>query len=162
GLLQLGLEITVVEAAPRLMPQQLDDAGAGLLRRQFEALGVRVITGVAASALTGEGAVTGVKLPDGTVLDADLVVISCGVRANVDEARTAGLDVGRAIVVDDQLRTSDEHIYALGECAEHRGKVPGLVDPVYEQARLLADVLTEKDPNVSYAGSRVATTLKVL
>ena len=93
-----------------------------------------------------DGAVTGVRFKDGSTLDTDMVVISCGIRPNVEVAKAAGLAVERAIVVDDQLRTSDPAIFAVGECAQHRGKLYGLVDPVYEQARVLADVLTGAKP----------------
>src|SRR5262249_53086793 len=88
--------------------------------------------------------------------------ISCGIRPNVDEARAAGLLVDRGVVVDDQLRTSDDAVFAVGECAQHRGKVYGLVDPLVEQAKVLADVLTGVNPNAAYRGSRLATTLKVM
>jgi NAD(P)H-nitrite reductase large subunit len=162
GLLGHGLEVTVVEAAPHLMPQQLDPAGGDLLRRKLEALGLRVLLGRRTAALTGDGRVTGLRFADGSTLPADLVVISCGIRPNSDVAKLAGLAVERAIVVDDRLGTSDPNVHAVGECAQHRGTVYGLVDPVYEQARVLADVLTGANPDAAYEGSRLATTLKVL
>ncbi len=162
GLLGYGLEVTVVEVAPHLMAQQLDTAGGSLLQRRLEGMGVRVLTGARAEELVGDGRVRGVRLHDGATLDADMVVISCGIRPNVEEARAAGLAVERGIVVDDQLRTSDPGIFAVGECCQHRGKVYGLVDPCYEQARVLADVLTGAGPDAAYAGSRLATTLKVM
>src|SRR5262245_13197677 len=138
------------------MPQQLDEVGSGLLQRRLEAMGVRFLLGAAAAELTGDGTVAGVRFQDGSVLDSDMVVISCGIRPNVEEARQAGLLVERAVVVDDQLRTSDPAVYAIGECAQHRGKVYGLVDPVYEQARVLADVLSGARPDATYRGSRLA------
>jgi nitrite reductase (NADH) large subunit len=163
GLMTHGLQVTVVEVAPHLMIQQLDPVGGELLKRKLEAMGVEVILNAATTQLLGEdGRVTGLRFKDGTTLETDMVVISCGIRPNVDEARAAGLNVDRAIVVDDQLRTSDPAIYAVGECAQHRGKLYGLVDPVYDQARVLADVLTGKDPDKTYKGSRLATTLKVM
>jgi nitrite reductase (NADH) large subunit len=163
GLLSHGLRVTVVEIAAHLMVQQLDPAGGDLLRHKLEAMGVRVVCGAAAGAIVGEGgAVCGVRLKDGTTLDADMVVISCGIRPNVEVAKEAGLTVERAVVVDDQLRTTDPAAFAVGECAQHRGKVYGLVDPVYEQARVLADVLTGANPQSAYTGSRLATTLKVM
>jgi nitrite reductase (NADH) large subunit len=163
GLLSHGLQVTVLEIAPHLMVQQLDPAGGDLLKRKLEAIGVRVRCGTATAALVGEGGVVnGVRFADGSVLDADMVVISCGIRPNVEVAKDAGLTVERAVVVDDQLRTSDPAAYAVGECAQHRGKVYGLVDPVYEQARVLADVLTSARPQAAYEGSRLATTLKVM
>jgi nitrite reductase (NADH) large subunit len=163
GLLSHGLRVTVGEIAPHLMAQQLDPVGGALLRHKLEAMGVGVLCGAAAAALVGEGgAVGGVRLKDGSVLDTDMVVISCGIRPNVEVAKDAGLAVERAIVVDDQLRTTDPAAFAVGECAQHRGKVYGLVDPVYEQARVFADVLTGADPSAAYGGSRLATTLKVM
>ncbi len=162
GLLSHGLEVTVVEVAPQLMAQQLDATGGALLRHKLEALGVRFLLQTSATHVLGEGRVTGVRFQDGTALATDLVVISCGIRPNVEVAKEAGLAVERAIVVDDQLRTCDPAIFAVGECAQHRGRLYGLVDPVYEQARVLADVLTETRREAVYAGSRLATTLKVI
>jgi nitrite reductase (NADH) large subunit len=162
GLLAYGLEVTVIEVAPRLMAQQLDGTAADLLQRKLEAMGVHVLAGTTATHLEGDGAVSGVRLGDGNVLETDMVVLSCGIRPNVEEARAAGLAVDRAIVVDDQMRTSDPSVYAVGECVQHRGRLYGLVDPVYEQARVLADVLTGSRPDAAYAGSRLATTLKVM
>jgi nitrite reductase (NADH) large subunit len=162
GLLSHGLEVTVVEVAPHLMVQQLDPTGGELLKRKLEAMGVRFLLNTATTHLIGDGRVSGLRFKDGSTLETDMVVISCGIRPNVDEARAAGLVVERAIVVDDQLRTSDPSVFAVGECAQHRGKVYGLVDPLYEQARVLADVLTQAKPGAAYTGSRLATTLKVM
>jgi NAD(P)H-nitrite reductase large subunit len=162
GLLAHGLDVTVVEVAPHLMAQQLDPTGAALLRRKLEALGLRVLPGKTVTHLLGDGEVAGVRFRDGSTLATDLVVISCGIRPNSDVAKLAGLHVERAIVVDDQLRTSDPNVLAVGECAQHRGVVYGLVDPVYEQSRVLADVLTGAKPDAAYRGSRLATTLKVM
>jgi nitrite reductase (NADH) large subunit len=162
GLLSHGLEVTVIEVAPHLMVQQLDPTGGELLKRKLEAMGVRVLVNTATAHLLGDGRVTGLRFQDDTTLDTDMVVISCGIRPNVDEARAAGLAVERAIVVDDQLRTSDPAIFAVGECVQHQGRLYGLVDPVYEQARVAADVLTGANPDAAYRGSRLATTLKVM
>ncbi|MBI1913755.1 MAG: FAD-dependent oxidoreductase [Planctomycetes bacterium] len=163
GLLSHGLEVTVVEVAPYLMVQQLDATGGALLKRKLEAMGVRILLGTPTTHLLGEdGRVRGLRFQDGSTLETDMVVISCGIRPNIEVAQEAGLAVDRAIVVDDQLRTSDPNVHALGECVQHRGRLYGLVDPIYEQARVLADVLTEKRPDAAYPGSRLATTLKVM
>lgn len=162
GLLGFGLEVTVVEMAPHLMAQQLDAPGAALLQRKLEAMGVTFRLGARTTRLLGEGTVEGVQFADGSTIATDMVVISCGIQPNVAEARAAGLVVERGIVVDDQLRTSDPDVFAVGECAQHRGRVYGLVDPLYEQARVLADVVTEARPHTAYTGSRLATTLKVM
>jgi NAD(P)H-nitrite reductase large subunit len=163
GLLSHGVEVTVVEVAPHLMIQQLDPAGGALLKRKLEAMGVRILLEKATTHILGEnGRVTGLRFKDGSTLETDMVVVSCGIRPNAEVAKSAGLNVERAIVVDDQLRTSDPDIFAVGECAQHRGKLYGLVDPVYEQARVAADVLTEARPQSAYEGSRLATALKVM
>ncbi|MBL8792584.1 MAG: FAD-dependent oxidoreductase [Planctomycetia bacterium] len=163
GLLSHGLDVTVVEVAPHLMPQQLDTAGGEVLQRKLEALGLRFRLRTQTAEILGDASgIRGVRFQDGSELDADLVVISCGIRPNVETAKSAGLPVERAIVVDDQLRTADPAIFALGECVQHRGQLFGLVDPVYEQARVLADVLTGSQPQAIYQGSRLATTLKVM
>jgi NAD(P)H-nitrite reductase large subunit len=163
GLLSHDLDVTIVEVAPHLMVQQLDPSGAALLQRQLEAMGLQVRVNTTVTQLIGEnGRVTGLMLKDGSVVETDMVVISCGIRPNVEPARSAGLAVDRAIVVDDQLRTNDPSIFAVGECAQHQGRLYGLVDPVYEQARVLADVLTDANPSASYTGSRLAATLKVM
>jgi NAD(P)H-nitrite reductase large subunit len=163
GLLSHGLQVTVVEVAPHLMIQQLDAVGGDLLKNKLEAMGVQVLVKTTTTHILGEnGRVVGLRFQDGSTLETEMVVISCGIRPNIDEAKAAGLAVERAIVVDDQLRTSDSTIFAVGECAQHRGKMYGLVDPVYEQARVLADVITGAKPHASYSGSRLATTLKVM
>ena len=164
GLLSHGLKVTVIEIAPHLMVQQLDPAGGELLKAKLEAMGVTVMCNAASVAILGEnGAACGVAFKDGTTLSTDMVVISCGIRPNVEIAKEAGLNVERAVVVDDQLRTNDPAAFAVGECAQHRGKVYGLVDPVYEQARVLANVLTgSTNGAATYQGSRLATTLKVM
>ncbi len=162
GLLSHGVAVTVVEVAPHLMVQQLDPTGGALLKRKLEGMGVEVLLEKQTTAILGDGEVTGLRFKDGSVLETDMVVISCGIRPNVEEAKAAGLAVERAIVVDDQLRTSDPAIFAVGECVQHQGKIYGLVDPLYEQARVLADVLTGVNPSAAYRGSRLGTTLKVM
>ena len=105
---------------------------------------------------------TGVVFSDGSVLDCDFVVVAAGVRPAADLARRAGLAVGRGIVVDDHLACSGaDDVYAIGDCAEHRGQLQGLVAPAWEQARILAERLTGRNLQATYAGSRVATKLKV-
>jgi nitrite reductase (NADH) large subunit len=162
GLLSHEVEVTVVEVAPHLMIQQLDPTGGTLLKCKLEDLGVHILLEKVTTHLLGEGRVNGLRFKDGSTLATDMVVISCGIRPNMDVAKAAGLEVERAIVVDDQLRTSDPAIFAVGECAQHRGKVYGLVDPLYEQARVLADIVTDARSDAVYKGSRLVTTLKVM
>jgi len=155
GLAGRGLAVTLLHVREHLMERQLD-AGAGrVLRRTLGALGVDVITNARTTAVRDGG----LTLDDGRQVDADLVVLACGVRPEVGLARAAGLVVDRGVVVDDQLRTlSDERIYAIGECAQHDGQVYGLVAPAWEQARVLADVLTGR--TAAYGGTRAVTRLK--
>lgn len=160
GLLQHGLQVEVVHGMGHLMDVQLDAPGGAVLRRSVERLGVGVHLGSFASRVTGSRSVTGVGLADGREVAGDLVVLACGVRPQVELARAGGLEVQRGIVVDDALRTSDESVFAIGECAQHRGEVYGLVAPAWEQAAVLADVLTGRP--ASYTGSRLVTRLKAM
>jgi len=172
GLRAHGLDVTVVHSAPHLMNQQLDAAGGAVLRRSIEDLGVTVHTGTRTTAVTGEERATGVVLTDGAHVAADMVVLTAGITPNSELALHAGLTVERAIVVDDQMRCVDsgiaegeggapDGVYAVGECVQHRGVVYGLVAPLWEQASVLADVLTGADPTAEYHGSRTCTKLKV-
>ncbi|HZT74967.1 MAG TPA: nitrite reductase large subunit NirB [Terriglobales bacterium] len=161
GLQLRGCDVTVVHLPDTLMNLQLDAVGGRYLQRHIERLGVRVCVNRCARAVLGDGAVEGVEFADGSTLPANLVVIAAGVRPNVVLAREAGLEVRRGVVVDDQLGTSDPAIYAVGECAEHRGVVHGLVAPLLEQAKVLAAVLAgHRDER--YRGSIPAAQLKVM
>lgn len=160
GLLRSGLEVELVHGGEHLMDAQLDAAGGAVLRRAVEALGVGVHLGARASGVTGGGRVTGVRLADGRHVTGDLVVLACGIRPVVDLARQAGLAVDRGVLVDDELRTDDPAVFAVGECAQHRGSVYGLVAPAWEQAAVVADVLTGRA--ASYTGSRLVTRLKAM
>jgi nitrite reductase (NADH) large subunit len=162
GLMTHHLDVTIVEVAPWLMTVQLDEAGGAVLRQTVERLGLRVRTGTSTTQILGGRAVTGVRFADGTEQAADMVVISAGIRPNVELAKECGLTCERGIVVDDQLRTSDPAVYSVGECAQHRGVVYGLVAPLWEQTKVLADVLTGRAPDRAYAGSKLATKLKVM
>ena len=159
GLARLGAKTTLVHVMDRLMERQLDSRGAGLVKAAMEAKGVRVLLESDTAAVEGETYVRAVRLADGRVLDADLVVVAVGVRPAADLARAAGLAVKRGIVVDDALETSAPGVHAVGECAEHRGTTYGLVEPAYEQAEVLAR--RRGGEAVSYAGSLHATSLKV-
>jgi nitrite reductase (NADH) large subunit len=156
-----GLQVDLVHAMPYLMNMQLDPEAGAILKRSVESLGITVHLDVFATEVFGDGRVEGVGLADGRRIDADLLVVAAGVRPHSDIAVCSGLEVERGIVVDDQLRTDDPDIYAIGECAQHRGEVYGLVAPAWEHAKVLADVLTGTDPEAEYHGSRTATKLKV-
>ncbi|MBB5161487.1 nitrite reductase large subunit NirB [Mycobacterium sp. AZCC_0083] len=163
GLQNRGLTVDVVHAGPTLMNAQLDDLAGAILRRSVEGLGIGVHTGKRTTeVMTSDGRLSGIAFSDGEHLDCDMLVIAAGIRPNVGLAQRAGLTVERAIVTDDHMRSvDDDDIYVVGECAQHRGQVYGLVAPLWEQAKVLADHLTGTDPSSAYHGSRVATKLKV-
>jgi nitrite reductase (NADH) large subunit len=155
-------QVTLVHAAGHLMNAQLDAQAGAILRQSVEKLGIAVVTGAHTTEILGKQAVTGVRLEDGREIPCDVVVVAAGIRANGELAAASGLAVDRGILVDDQLRAQGERdIYAVGECVQHRGATYGLVAPLWEQARVLADHLTGRDPQAAYHGSRVATKLKV-
>ena len=159
GLARRGIDTTLLHVMDRLMERQLDHAAAGLVKRALEARGVRVMLKADTAAVEGGTRVERLRLSDGTVLPADLVVMSVGVRPSVALAKAAGLATSRGIVVDDRMTTSDPRIFALGECAEHRGQIYGLVEPAYEQAETLSRHLSGEA--ASYQGTALATSLKV-
>jgi NAD(P)H-nitrite reductase large subunit len=132
GLRRHGLGVTVVEVAPHLMPQQLDPAAAAMLAKELETLGIRSICGVGAERCGPAG----VKLGSGEEIKAELTVVAAGVRAETSLAEAAGIEVGRGVLVDDEMRTSAPSVWAVGECAEHNGTVYGLWAPVAAQARV--------------------------
>ncbi|WP_193047397.1 nitrite reductase large subunit NirB [Mycolicibacterium baixiangningiae] len=164
GLQNRGLTVEVVHAGETLMNAQLDDTAGAILRRSVERLGITVhMSKRTTEVRTGDnGTLRGIVFSDGSEIDCDMLVLAAGIRPNVGLAQRAGLTVERAIVVDDHMRSvDDEHIYVVGECAQHRGQVYGLVAPLWEQACVLADHLTGTDVAAAYHGSRTATKLKV-
>ena len=159
GLAKAGARVTLLHLMDRLMERQLDHRAALMLQRAVEARGIAVRLQAQTARIAGNSKVEGVELRDGTTIAADAVVVAVGIRANAALARTAGLEVGRGIVVDDHLETNAAGVHAIGECAEHRGCCYGLVEPAYEQAQLLARRLAGE--RASYPGSVLATNLKV-
>ncbi|MGD9656074.1 MAG: NAD(P)/FAD-dependent oxidoreductase [Methylocystis sp.] len=159
GLARRGVDVTVVHVMDRLMERQLDAAAADILRRLVEEKGVRVLLNANTVRITGSGRVERIEFADGRTMPADAVIFAVGIRPNADLARQTGLDAGRGVIVDDGLETSEAGVFAIGECAEHRGVCYGLVEPAYEQGRVLAMRLAGED--ASYCGSVVSTNLKV-
>ena len=160
GLVDQGMDVTVVHLAEWLMEVQLDRKAGGLLKADLEKQGIKFELQANTQEIIGQDHVEGIRLSDGRVLDADMVVMAVGIRPVTKEARAAGLEIGRGIVVDDFMKTSDPNIYAVGECAEHRSKVYGLVAPLYDQGKVLADHITGR-PTDGYQGSTTFTSLKV-
>ncbi|MEW1611455.1 MULTISPECIES: FAD-dependent oxidoreductase [unclassified Streptomyces] len=158
ALAECGAQVVLAQQGEHLMERQLDPEAAALLRVHLEALGVKVHTECRVRGLRcAEGAVRAVELTDGYELAADVTVLACGVRPRAGLARAAGLKVRKGIVVDDELRTSDPYVHALGDCAEHRSTLYGLAGPALEQADVLADVLAGRPAR--YEGTRALTRL---
>src|SRR5215217_3368523 len=160
GLIRRGMAATVVHLMDVLMERQLDASAGFLLTEALSERGVETVLNAQSEEVVGEnGRVTGLKLKDGRVLPCSLLVLAVGIRPNTALAREAGLEVARGVVVDDAMRTSDPYIYAVGECLEHRGQCYGLVAPIWDMCRTLAQTLTGDDG--AYEGSVLSTRLKV-
>ncbi len=163
GLMNHGCEVHVIHLSSHLMNAQLDVQGGAMLRRAMEAMGVTIHLGKSTAAVLGENHVTGIRFKDGTTLDCDMLVISAGIRPNAEIAQRAGLTVERAIVVDNHMRcVDDRNVFVVGECAQHRGRVYGLVAPLWDQAKVFADQITGRNIDAAYHGSKLATKLKVM
>ena len=160
GLINYGVSVTVVHLMDRLMEQQLDVMGAALLKREVERLGIGVILNTTATEILGDEKVTGIRLTTGQELSTGMVLICTGIRPNLELAKSAGLETRRGIVVNDRLETSVPDIYAVGDVTEHRGKTYGLVAPLRDQARVVADHLVGQK-KMCYEGTVCATILKV-
>uniref|UniRef100_UPI0011AF2006 FAD-dependent oxidoreductase n=1 Tax=Paracoccus sp. SY TaxID=1330255 RepID=UPI0011AF2006 len=159
GMAARGARVTVIHLMGHLMERQLDPAAGYLLQRDLEKRGITVHCKGATKAILGTDRAEAVLLEDGTVYPADLVCMAVGIRPEVRLANDTHLEVERGIVVDDALRTSDPHVFALGECVEHRGQVFGLVAPLYDQAKVLAKTLLGEA--AIFAPVQTATKLKV-
>jgi len=163
GLLSHGPEVHLIHLMPWLMENQLDETSGAMLRKSMEKMELNVHLNKSTRCVMGEDRVKGLAFADGEVLDCCMVVISCGISPNVEIARGCGLTVERAIVTDDQMRSIDDpNIYVVGECAQHRGKVYGLVAPLWHQGQVLADHITGRNQNAVYPGSKLATKLKII
>ncbi len=160
GLKARGMDVTVLHVMPTLMERQLDPAAGYLLQKAVEARGIEVLTRANTKAIIGDSKVEGVELADGTIIPATLVVMAVGIRPNTSLAKDAGLEVGRGIVTDDKMLTSDPDIFALGECAEVGGNVYGLVAPLYQMARVAAAGLAGASDD-RFVHSETPTKLKV-
>ncbi|MFJ9004082.1 NAD(P)/FAD-dependent oxidoreductase [Streptomyces canus] len=159
ALAQRGAQVMLAQQSERLMERQLDPSASKLVRRHLGDLGVEVHTDLRVRDVRCVGgAVRSVEMADGYALDAEIVVLACGVHPRVGLAQTAGLEVRKGIVVDDELRTSDPHVHAIGDCAQHDGNVYGLATPALEQADVLAELLAGR-VNARYTGTRSLTRL---
>ncbi|MEP6838430.1 MAG: FAD-dependent oxidoreductase [Bradyrhizobium sp.] len=159
GLAKAGAPVTLIHLMDRLMERQLDAPAAALLKSLVERKGIEILLNANTARILGKTHVDGVELVDGRRIDAEAVIFAAGIRPNIALAKDAGIAVNRGIIVDDHLQTGAADIFAIGECAEHRGTCYGLVEPAYEQGRVLAQHLAGRE--AAYGGSVVATNLKV-
>jgi nitrite reductase (NADH) large subunit len=163
AMMDLGVtDTSVIEFAPRLMPRQIDEAGSNVLKSKLETLGLKILTNTNTSEILGDKHITGMQFANDTKIDVDMLVISAGIKPRDELAKLCGLAVGQrgGIVVNEKLQTSDENIYAIGECALFEGMIYGLVAPGYEMADVVATNLT--DGNKFFAPYDMSTKLKLI
>ncbi|OAI17600.1 hypothetical protein A1359_05760 [Methylomonas lenta] len=161
GLMQRGMQVTVVNRAGHLLNRQLDVQAAGFLKRELESKGIEFRLGVTITeVISANQHICKVRLSDNTLLEADILVMATGIQPNIRLGMEMGLACEHGIIVNDHLQTSDHRIYAIGECVQHRGEVFGLVAPVYEQAKICAQQLAGQ-ASAAYQTLLAATMLKV-
>ena len=159
GLRLRGMEVVVLHVMGHLMDRQLDPSAGYLLQKDLERRGIKVHCKANTKAILGQNRVEAVLLEDGTVYDADIVLMAVGIRPETRVAKDAGLEIARGIVVDDAMRTSDPHILSIGECVEHNGALYGLVAPLYDQAKVVAATLLGQE--AGFVPVELSTKLKV-
>jgi nitrite reductase (NADH) large subunit len=160
SLRNLGQQATVVEIFPRLLPRQLDQDGATILKNRITSRGIDIVLGAKTVEILGKNTVSGILLDSGKEISGNLILISAGMRSNTKLALEAGIKVNRGIVVDGRLRTSTKDVYAIGDVAEFEGTVYGIIPAALEQARIAAANILGTEHNV-YAGTIPSNTLKV-
>jgi nitrite reductase (NADH) large subunit len=160
SLRKLGQKVTVIELSQRLLPRQLDNDGATILKERIEALDIKIVLGAKTAEILGKEKVSGIKLESNETIQGDLVLISAGIRSNIELANKSGINVNRGVIVDNHLKTSAENIYAIGDIAEFNGTVYGIIPAAVEQAKNAAANIQGKQTN--YRGTVPTNTLKVM
>lgn len=165
AMIDLGVTDThVIEFAPRLMPRQIDDAGSGILKNKLQSLGLKILTAKNTTSILGDEEIQGLQFSDDTKIDADMLVISAGIKPRDELAKQCGLETGPrgGIVVNNKLQTTDPFIFAIGECALHQGMIYGLVAPGYEMAQVVVDNLAQEGSEKEFTGYDMSTKLKLI
>ncbi|WP_339191936.1 nitrite reductase large subunit NirB [Bacillus sp. FSL K6-1003] len=160
GLRHLGMDVSVVHHSPNIMQKQLDQTASRLLRSELERKGLTFLLEKDTAAITGDSRADGIRFSDSSSIKADLIVMAAGVRPNIQLAASAGLAANRGFIVNQFMQTSKPNVYAVGECAEHNGMVYGLVAPLYEQGKVLAQHICGV-PCEGYHGSAQSAALKI-
>jgi len=156
-----NLDTTVVEFFPQLLPRQLDDECSLMLKEEIENKGIKVVLNAVTEEIISNGAVTGIKLKDGQVFNADIILIQAGIRATIDLAQNSGLETNRGIIVNEYLETSKKDIFAVGDCVEYKNQTWGIIPACMEQSKIVAaSVLGLK--KIEYKGTTPKNTLKIV
>ncbi|MFW9902571.1 MAG: NAD(P)/FAD-dependent oxidoreductase, partial [Candidatus Thorarchaeota archaeon] len=156
-----NLNTTVVEFFPRLLPRQLDEECASMLKEEIENRGIQVILDAVTEEIQGNGVVTGIKLKDGRIIDTNIVLIQAGIKPTIDLAKEANIQTNRGIIVNEFLETSEKDIYAVGDCIEYKNQIWGIIPACMEQSKIVAaSVLGLKE--VDYKGTTPKNTLKIV
>jgi nitrite reductase (NADH) large subunit len=158
---KLGQQVTVVEMFSRLLPKQLDEKGATLLKKKVESRGIKIVLGAKITEVLGNSKVTAIMLENGKKVYGNLLLFSAGIRSNIGLALESGIKTNRGVIVDNQLRTSVDGIYASGDVAEFEEKVYGIIPAAIEQAKIAATNIIGKEPQ-RYTGTVVSNTLRVI
>lgn len=161
GLMQQGMDVSVVHITDTLMERQLDAIAAKMLQTTLEKTGIRFLMSHTTTEILGDERVTGVRFSDDSIIDTDLLIMTVGIKANIELAQDSGLYCEEGIVVDDTMQTFDPNIYAVGECISHRGKTYGLVGPSFEQAKVAANHLAEMGYSGYHGSATTSTRLKI-
>lgn len=154
-----GVKVTVIEIFQWLLPRQLDKVGGNLLQKILEDRGLKIFTGIATEEILGDKEVSGVLTKNGDKIRGNTVVITAGIRSNINLAKICGLNINKGIIVDEHLRTSKENIYACGDIAEWNGRIYGIIPAALDQAKIVAQNLLGNDS--SYTGTIPSNILKV-
>ena len=160
GLRVRGLDVTVVEFFPRLLPRQLDEKGAKVLQRLIEKMGINIVLNAQSDEVLGEDKVAGLKLKDGRNVDCNLIIISAGITPRIEIAKEAGISVNKGIIVNERFETNVKGIYAAGDCAEFQGRIYGLWTASTEQGTVAGNNIAGVD--TVYSGTTPSTTLKIV
>src|SRR3990172_4714683 len=160
GLKVRGLDVTVVEFFPRLLPRQLDEKGAKVLRKLIEKVGIEIVLNAQSDEVLGEDKVAGLKLKDGRNVDCNLIIISAGITPRIEIAKEAGISVNKGIIVNERFETNVKGIYAAGDCAEFQGRIYGLWTASTEQGTIAGNNIAGVD--TVYSGTTPSTTLKIV
>ncbi|MHA1669401.1 MAG: FAD-dependent oxidoreductase [Promethearchaeota archaeon] len=156
-----NLETTVVEFFPRLLPRQLDEECATMLKNEIESRDIKVVLDAATEEILGNGKVRGIKLKDGRIIEAGIILIQAGIRLTIDLAKDAGIETNRGIMVNEFLETSEKDIYAVGDCVEYKNQVWGIIPACMEQSKIVAaSIIGSK--RVKYEGTTPKNTLKIV